>query len=237
MKRYIPDFITSMNIACGAIGVIFAFNGRIDLAFIFMLAAAVFDFFDGFAARALDAYSDLGKELDSLCDCVSFGVLPAVMLFNCSNACQFGQSWTSWAVILICVFSALRLAKFNTDPRQTSGFIGLPTPACAILIGALCYYVAHDPSSVIAGWMASPVFVPVVSVVMSYLLISEIPMFSFKFHKGDPKPLVVKRIAMLAVIVVAVLLCVIFKLNWSLAAVIVMACYIVKNIIYCIFDI
>lgn len=237
MKRYIPDFITSMNIACGAVGVIFAFNGRIDLAFLFMLAAAVFDFFDGFAARALDAYSDLGKELDSLCDCVSFGVLPAVMLFNCSNACQFGQSWTGWSVILICVFSALRLAKFNTDPRQNSGFIGLPTPACAILLGALCYYVAHDPAGSIAGWMASPVFVPVVSIVMSYLLICEIPMFSFKFHKDDPKALKVKRIAMLAVTVIAVLLCIIFKLNWSLAAVITMACYIVKNVIYSILDI
>lgn len=237
MKRFIPDFITSMNIACGVTGVIFAFSGRIDLAFLFMLAAAVFDFFDGFAARALNAYSDLGKELDSLCDCVSFGVLPAVMLFNCGNACQFGQSWTSWFVVLICVFSALRLAKFNTDPRQSSSFIGLPTPACAILLGALCHYVAHDPASAIAGWMASPVFIPVISVVMSYLLICEIPMFSFKFHKDDPKPLKIKRLAMLAVILIAILLCVIFNLNWSLAAVMAMTCYIVKNIIYCILDI
>lgn len=234
MKKYIPDFITSMNIACGAVGVIFAFKGRLDLAFIFMLAAAVFDFCDGFAARALDAYSDLGKELDSLCDCVSFGLLPAVMLFNCSNAIMPGSNWTCWAAILISVFSAIRLAKFNVDERQTSGFIGLPTPACALLVGAFCYYVAKAPASVCALWMSSPVFVPVVSVVLSWLLICEIPMFSFKFHKNDPKPLVTKRLAMLAVIVIAIVVCLVFKLNWSIAVVIVMCCYIIKNVIYSI---
>lgn len=234
MKKYIPDFITSMNIACGAIGVIFAFKGRLDLAFCFMLAAAVFDFCDGFAARALDAYSDLGKELDSLCDCVSFGLLPAVMLFNCSNAYMPGCSWTSWTALLISIFSAIRLAKFNVDPRQSSGFIGLPTPACAMLVGAFCYYVAKSPTGTCALWMSSPVFVPVVSVVLSWLLICEIPMFSFKFHKGDPKPLVTKRLAMLAVIVAAIVICLVFKLDWSMAAVIVMGSYIVKNIVYAI---
>lgn len=234
MKKYIPDFITSMNIACGAVGVIFAFKGRLDLAFCFMLAAAVFDFCDGFAARALDAYSDLGKELDSLCDCVSFGLLPAVMLFNCSNSCMVGGNWTSWTALLISVFSAIRLAKFNVDPRQTSGFIGLPTPACAMLVGAFCYYVAKNPASNCALWMTSPVFVPIVSVALSWLLICEIPMFSLKIHKGDPRPLVTKRLAMLAVIVIAIVICLVFKLNWSMAAIIVMACYIIKNIIYAI---
>lgn len=234
IRKYIPDFITSMNIACGAIGVIFAFKGRIDLAFLFMLAAAVFDFCDGFAARALDAYSDLGKELDSLCDCVSFGLLPAVMLFNCGNASMIGSDWVCWTAILISIFSAIRLAKFNVDPRQTSGFIGLPTPACAMLVGAFCYYVAKTPASNCAMWIASPVFIPAVSVILSYLLISEIPMFSFKFHKDDPKPLVTKRLAMLAIIVVAVVICLVFKLNWSMAVIIVMASYIVKNIIYAI---
>lgn len=237
MKKYIPDFITSMNIVCGAIGVVFAFKGRIDLAFIFMLAASVFDFLDGTAARLLDAYSDLGKELDSLCDCVSFGLLPAVMLYNCSSACSFGNCWTCWAALIIPVFSAIRLAKFNIDPRQTSGFIGLPTPACAMLTGALCFYVAHDPASTFATWMAAPVFVPIFSLIMSYLLISEIPMFSFKFHKDDPKPLKIKRLALLIVAVIAIALCLIFKLNWSMVAVITLACYIIKNILYCLLKI
>ena len=82
IKKYIPNAITSMNLVCGIIGVIFAFKARFDLAFYMMIAAAVFDFMDGLAARALGAYSDMGKELDSLCDMVSFGVLPSVMLYE-----------------------------------------------------------------------------------------------------------------------------------------------------------
>ena len=232
MKKYIPDFITSMNIACGAIGVVFAFKGRLDLAFWFMLAAALFDFLDGTAARLLDAYSDLGKELDSLCDCVSFGLLPAAMLYTCSSACIFGASWTCWTALAISVFSAIRLAKFNVDPRQLSGFIGLPTPACAMLIGAICVFVAHSPAGTLASWMSSPVFVPVLSAVMCFLLVCEIPMFSLKFHKNDPKPLTVKRIALLAIAVLSIAACLIFKLHWSMAVIIILACYIVKNIVY-----
>ena len=232
MKKYIPDFITSMNIACGAIGVVFAFKGRLDLAFWFMLAAAVFDFCDGFAARALDAYSDLGKELDSLCDCVSFGLLPAAMLYNCSSACLYSNSWASWTALAISVFSAIRLAKFNVDPRQLSGFIGLPTPADAMLIGAICVFVAHSPSGTLASWMSSPVFVPVISAVLCFLLVCEIPMFSLKFHKDDPKPLTVKRIALLAIAVLSIAACLVFKLHWSMAVIITLACYIVKNIVY-----
>ena len=124
IRKIIPDTITSMNLVCGIIGVVFAFRGRCDIAFVLMLAAAVFDFLDGFAARALDAYSDMGKELDSLCDLVSFGVLPAVMLFNTAKM-SCCPEWACWTALAIAVFSAVRLAKFNVDPRQTDGFIGL----------------------------------------------------------------------------------------------------------------
>lgn len=234
IRKYIPDFITSMNLVCGIIGVVFTFMGRIDLAFYMMLAAAVFDFCDGLAARTLHAYSDFGKELDSLCDLVSFGVLPSVMLYCTSRACSFGESWVCWSALLIAVFSGLRLAKFNIDPRQTSGFLGLPTPACAILVAALCYFVAFDPTSFAGIWMSGPVFVPALTVCLCALLVCEIPMFSLKMHKDDPKALKVKRIAMLAVVVIAVLLCILFHLNWSLAVVIVFASYIIKNIVYLI---
>ena len=135
LKKYIPDFITSMNLVCGLIGVIFAFKSRLDLAFYCMLAAAVFDFLDGLAARLLDAYSDLGRELDSLCDLVSFGVLPGLMLCRLMQTYHFDDTWLSWLPLVLAVFSALRLAKFNVDTRQAAGFLGLPTPASGLLCG------------------------------------------------------------------------------------------------------
>lgn len=237
ISRYIPNFITSMNVVCGVIGVVFAFNGRMDLAFLLMIAAAVFDFLDGFAARALGAYSDMGKELDSLCDLVSFGVLPSVMLHVEMKACSFGESWLCWVPLLITVFSALRLAKFNIDERQTSAFLGLPTPACAMLVGSLCQYVCHDPANFLAMWLAGPVFGPVLTVCLCTLLVCEIPMFSLKIHRDDPYSMKVKRVALLVIAFAAVAVCVVFKLNWSLSVLVVMVCYVMKNIIYRVFSI
>lgn len=236
IRKIIPDTITSMNLVCGIIGVVFAFRGRCDIAFVLMLAAAVFDFLDGFAARALDAYSDLGKELDSLCDLVSFGVLPAVMLFNTAKM-SCCPEWACWTALAIAVFSAVRLAKFNVDPRQTDGFIGLATPACAMLVGSLCSYVAHDPGSFPGVWMAGGIFVPVLSACLCFLLVCEIPMFSFKFHKDDPARLRNKRIGMVAIVICAVLVVLICRLHWSLAVLLTVACYIVKNIIYHLFKV
>lgn len=237
IKKHIPNFVTSLNIVCGIIGVVFAFNGRLDIAFYLMIAAGVFDFCDGFAARALGAYSDMGKELDSLCDLVSFGVLPAIMLYSAMRTCSFGDSWLCWVPLVITVFSALRLAKFNVDPRQTSGFIGLPTPACALLVGALCYYVCFDPACFLAMWLAGPVFGPVLSICLSALLVCEIPMFSLKMHKDDPQVLKNKRMAFAFIVLAALLVCLICRLNWSLAALLVFTCYILKNIVYAIFKI
>ncbi|MBR5043674.1 MAG: CDP-diacylglycerol--serine O-phosphatidyltransferase [Bacteroidales bacterium] len=237
MKKFIPDCITSMNLICGIIGVVFAFKGRLDIAFILMLAASAADFLDGFAARALDAYSDLGKELDSLSDLVSFGVLPSIMLYRLSCNCMFGESWINWIPLVITLASGLRLAKFNVDPRQGSSFLGLPTPASALLAGSLCYYVAADPACFLASWCAGPVFIPVLSVCLSILLLSEIPMFSFKFHSDDPSALKIKRIAFAAVVLAAILVCVFCSLNWSLVILLSLVLYILKNLAYATFKI
>ena len=133
------------------------------------------DFLDGFAARLLHAYSDMGKELDSLCDCVSFGVAPAMILFSTLE--QYGNpQWISWAALIIPVFGALRLAKFNIDTRQTSSFIGLPIPANAIFwIGytALCHQKA---GSLCEWWFVLPVLL-----LESWLMLSPLPLFSLKF--------------------------------------------------------
>lgn len=237
IRKHIPNFITTLNIVCGTVGIVLVMRGRVDLAFIMMLAAGMFDFLDGFAARALGAYSDMGKELDSLCDAVSFGVLPSVMLYQEMRACSFGENWLCWIPLLIAAFSALRLAKFNIDERQASGFLGLPTPACALLVGSLCCYVCYDPACFLALWLSGPVFGPVLTVILCALLVCEIPMFSLKLHKDDPQTLKTKRMAFAFIILAAVIVCAVCKLNWSLIVLLVLTCYILKNIVYYVFRI
>lgn len=233
IKKYIPDAITSMNVLCGTLGVVAAFNGWLTQAFLLMLCAAVFDFFDGFAARALGAYSDLGKELDSLCDMVSFGVLPAVLLLQLRSGLAGLDIW-SFFPVLIAVFSAIRLAKFNIDERQHMSFIGLPTPACAIICGALAFYVTKTPDSFLATWVAGKVFIPVLSVLLSFLLVSEFPMFSMKFKKGEKSYAAVHkmRIAFVGVVLVSTVLVFLLGLNWSMIALLSFVVYIVMNILH-----
>lgn len=234
IKKHIPNTITSMNLLCGAIGVVFACEGRFTIAFPLMLSAAVFDFLDGFAARLLGAYSDTGKELDSLADVISFGLLPSVMLFFIMKTYCFTQSVFCFIPLLIAVFSALRLAKFNIDERQHESFLGLPTPACAILCGALVYYTASEPDSMVAIWCTGKIFIPVLSIVLCTLLVCEIPMFSIKFKKDDARNLKRKRISFAVEVAVIVAVCIICKWNWSAIAILAFSLYIVKNIVYSI---
>ncbi len=233
--RHIPNFITSMNLVSGLVGVIFAIQSRLDLAFYCMLAAAVFDFLDGFAARLLNAYSDMGRELDSLCDLVSFGVLPGLMLCRLMQLFHFGQSWLCWLPLVLAVFSALRLAKFNVDPRQAAGFLGLPTPAAALLCGALCCYCCYTPVEFLSTWVAGPVFVPVLTLCLCALLVSEIPMFSFKFHKGDGKLLTIKRLTLAVFLLAAFVWCLAAGHHWSLAVLLGFVFYILNNLVYALF--
>ena len=170
-----------MNLLCGALGVIFTFQGALDIAFYLMLAAAVCDFLDGFAARMLKAYSDMGKELDSLADLVSFGLLPSLMLHR--RLVEGGMTgFCVYIPLIICIFSALRLAKFNVDDRQSENFLGLPTPACAMWCGSLVYAADHGVMSM-ANMLHDTYLIPIASVILALLLVSEIPMFSLKFKK------------------------------------------------------
>lgn len=237
--KYIPDAITSMNLLCGTLGVIAAFQARVDIAFYLMLAAALFDFCDGLAARALDAYSDFGKELDSLSDLVSFGVLPAVMMVCNMKTFTFSDSWICYIPVLLAVFSGLRLAKFNLDPRQHDSFIGLPTPACAMLCGSLCCFTAMEPSSILATWAGGYCLMPTLTIVMCFLLVCEIPMFSIKFGKGTTKAriLTIKRVSFLVEIGLAIALVALLHVNWTLAVTLGFTIYILKNIIYAIFKV
>lgn len=231
--KCIPNTITSMNLLCGVLGVIATFSGRMDAAFCLMLAAAVCDFFDGFSARLLKAYSDIGKELDSLSDMVSFGVLPSLMMYYLVNQ-MYPESWLRFVPLAIAVFSGLRLAKFNVDERQTESFIGLATPSCAILCGSLAYYVTRCPESTLAAWAGLKWSVPVMSVILSALLVSEIPMFSMKFKKGaDGKVKIgTERIVFAAFALIEIVITVILKQNWSFAIILIFLTYILMNLVW-----
>ena len=231
--KCIPNTITSMNLLCGVLGVIATFSGRMDAAFCLMLAAAVCDFFDGFSARLLKAYSDIGKELDSLSDMVSFGVLPSLMMYPLVNQMNPG-SWLRFAPLAVAVFSGLRLAKFNVDERQTESFIGLATPSCAILCGSLAYYVTKCPQSTLAAWAGLKWSIPVISVILSALLVSEIPMFSMKFKKGaDGKVKIgTERMVFAAFALIEIVMTVILKQDWSFAIILIFMTYILMNLLW-----
>jgi CDP-diacylglycerol---serine O-phosphatidyltransferase len=180
IRKHIPNAITSLNLASGCIAIVFAFQGAYMTAAYFIALAAVFDFFDGFAARLLKAYSPIGKELDSLADVVSFGVAPGIMIFNYLSDLSLATNssiYLPYLAFLIPVFSALRLAKFNIDERQASSFIGLPTPANAIFWAFGIAGFFND----ILDTSFDPLIVIAVVIVFSWLLVSNLPMFSLKF--------------------------------------------------------
>lgn len=236
-KRHIPNAITSMNLLCGVLGVIAALEARFDWAFYWMLAGAVFDFCDGLAARALKVSSPMGKELDSLSDVVTFGVLPAVMMYKLMRVCTFGESFWCYVPLVIAVFSGLRLAKFNLDERQHVSFLGLPTPVCAMVCGSLCYFIAHDMQTFLATWASGYVFIPVLSVVLSVLLVCEIPMFSMKFSREDEPLLVRKRIIFAVNVLLVVAIVWSLGLNWSLAVLLGFLVYILMNLGFALFKV
>lgn len=232
ITKHIPNTITSMNLLCGALGVIFTFQGALDIAFYLMLAAALCDFLDGFAARLLNAYSPVGKELDSLADLISFGLLPSLMLHR--RLVEGGVTgFCSYIPLVICVFSALRLAKFNVDDRQSENFLGLPTPACAMWCGSLIYAADHGVMSM-AGLLHDTMLIPIASVVLALLLVSEIPMFSFKIKKGSEYNRV--RIYFLGIVAAFAVATFILKINWSYIVLLTFTAYILLNALITLFS-
>lgn len=172
--KHLPNLITCCNVICGSIGIIFIFRDNLLWATYMVWAGAFFDFFDGMVARLVKASSAIGKELDSLADMVTFGALPGFFIFS-----LIGQQDENlaYAGILIIAFSALRLAKFNVDTRQSENFIGLPTPANTIFITSLPFLARIETFSFITDTI--PLIV--ISVVFSLLLVAEIPLISLKF--------------------------------------------------------
>ena len=220
-----------MNVLCGVFGVIAAFSRNYEIAFYFMLAGAVCDFCDGLAARALNAYSLMGKELDSLADLITFGLLPSIMMYQTMQEYHPGQ-WYSYAPLIIVIFSALRLAKFNVDERQSENFIGLATPACAMLCGSFAVICKIDIMNIAGPVTQSAWIIPVASVLLSVLLVSEIPMFSMKFKKETEASLKLRRVTFLILAAVALILTVILGRHIAYAIFIIFTIYIMMNLIH-----
>jgi CDP-diacylglycerol--serine O-phosphatidyltransferase len=178
MKKHIPNAITCANLFSGCIGVVYAFKGQLDIAAYFVLLSSIFDFFDGMVARLLNVKSAIGKELDSLADMVSFGFLPGVVMFQLLKLSDYSSEYLPYLAFIITVFSALRLAKFNIDERQTQDFIGLNTPMNTLFIVSLPF-IAKDYPEIIGSSIALIAIIAITS----FLLVSEIKIFSFKL--GD----------------------------------------------------
>ena len=232
LLKHIPNTITSMNLFCGALGVIFTFQGALDIAFYLMLAAAVCDFFDGFSARLLKAYSPVGKELDSLADCISFGLLPAMMMHR--RLVEGGvTSFVAYIPLVIAVFAALRLAKFNVDARQSENFLGLATPACALWCGSLIFAADHGVTT-FAMMLHETMLIPIASVVLALLMVSEIPMFSLKVKKGSPYNRI--RIYFVVIVAAIAIATLALKINWSYIVFLSLTCYIFFNILLALFS-
>lgn len=196
IKKHIPNAITCGNLLCGCLAIVKAFEGDLVWAAYLVGIAAVLDFFDGFAARMLKVSSLIGKDLDSLADMVTFGVVPGVVMFKLIglsrlfsialeantpdvSAIGIGNSiyFQQYIAFLIPIFSAIRLAKFNNDTRQSDSFIGVPTPANAMFICSIPLMEEFNH----LGFVLNPYILVFVTIIFSFLLVSELPLFALKF--------------------------------------------------------
>lgn len=251
IKRQIPNLFTMANLACGILAITAIFLAQNPfLAAILALAALVLDFLDGFMARLLGVSGELGKQLDSLADVVTFGVLPGVIVFDLMGA----SNWYAYIpLIAIPVFSAYRLGKFNIDTRQSENFIGMPTPANAafwislpvIVIDSafvveeaflgwpvqdLNRWAEFADSSALAGVILSPVFIIIMTVAMCFFMVSEIPMFSLKFKDMSWQNNKVRFIFLILAIAAIALPIIVFE-NLFLGLPIVILLYLLISII------
>jgi CDP-diacylglycerol--serine O-phosphatidyltransferase len=188
IKKNIPNAITSLNLLFGCIALIFIFGNRLVEASWMIVFAGVADFFDGMTARLLKVHSDIGKQLDSLADMVSFGVVPGMMVFKLINNVSYElldtNTFLRWASLCIPIFAALRLAKFNIDEHQATYFIGVPTPAISLLIVSFPLILNHSPYW--QGIYSSNIsfvcwFFSILSLVCAALMVLPFPLISLKF--------------------------------------------------------
>jgi CDP-diacylglycerol---serine O-phosphatidyltransferase len=171
--KHIPNLLTSANLVCGCIGIVFCFEGDMEMSVYLIWLAMLFDFSDGFAARLLKVSSPIGKELDSLADMVTFGLLPSMMLFQLLKG--HADNYIPYLAFLVAVFSALRLAKFNIDENQQTVFIGLPTPANALFLSSLIFVFEKYPL------FNNMWIIIAITIIFSLLLVAPFKLLALKF--------------------------------------------------------
>ena len=234
IARHLPNTITCLNLLSGSTAVIFAFKDDFDMALGFIILASVFDFLDGLAARLLHAYSDIGKELDSLSDAVSFGLAPSLILYNYLDGfTSVIHDYVCYFPLLTAVFAAVRLARFNLDTRQSENFLGLPVPASALCAASLAAFAEHyqyTANTILANNYAIPAIVIILSMtlILCALLVSELPMFSMKLKTLKWKDNA-QRFTFLCIIIPAAVILLILKIHWTGIVFTVFAFYIVWN--------
>jgi CDP-diacylglycerol---serine O-phosphatidyltransferase len=225
IKKHIPNAITCCNLMCGCLAIVQVFKGDLTYASYLMVLAAIFDFFDGFVARILKVSSAIGKDLDSLADAVTFGVVPALMAFTLLNNTLSNElNYLSYLAFSVAVFSVIRLAKFNNDTRQSDVFIGLPTPANAMLFASLPLILKSESGIVVMNGLLSefnssnglsgitasilnPYVLLFLCGLQSFLLVAELPLLALKFKQFSWKGNEIRY----GFILSAVLLLILFK--------------------------
>jgi len=218
IKKNIPNIITAANLFTGAVGVYFASQFEFEWVTFCLVLAAVFDFLDGMLARLLKVHSEIGKQLDSLADMVTFGFLPSYVLFQFLQMNEAGI--LSFTAFLVAVFSAFRLAKFNIDTRQSEEFIGLPTPANALFIGFLVFLKEVEALE----FLFDTTSLIIIALVFSFLLVAEVPMIALKFKNLNFKENIFRYLT----IIMAIILIGIFQFS---AVPVVILLYILLSII------
>ena len=224
MIKQIPNIITSLNLLCGCVAIMFAVSGDLVSASFFAFAGIFLDFFDGLAARVLNAQSQVGLQLDSLADVVTSGVLPGIVMVQLLSEALTGtsldisaifsdtanntsiESYLPFIGLLIAVASGYRLAKFNVDTRQTASFIGLPVPANTLLILSLPLIISFQASQQMSDVILAPWFLIIITLVSCVLLNAEIPLFGLKFKTWNFKDNAVRYLFLIASILLLVVL-------------------------------
>lgn len=189
IKKHIPNIITCGNLFCGCLAIVSALHGNLIQASYLVGLAALLDFFDGFAARLLHVHSEIGKQLDSLADMVTFGVVPGIVIFSLLSASANQPDFPLpqhiiYIAFLIPIFSALRLAKFNIDTRQSDSFIGIPTPASSMMVCSLPLIQEFQPQIGNINTLIiinTPYFLIGLTLLLCYLMVAELPLFALKF--------------------------------------------------------
>lgn len=219
IKKHIPNTITSLNLLSGCISIALAFEGYLTFSVYMIFIAAVFDFLDGMSARLLNAYSIVGKELDSLADVVSFGVAPSIIMFHMMKISLFktfhlppieNLTLTEIFFLLIpffiAILSGVRLAKFNVDERQTENFIGLAVPANALFFVSLYLVSILTANEFLLGLLKNKIALSLIIIIFSLFLVSEFPMFSLKFKSMGFKGNKIRYIFIVLSVILLILL-------------------------------